>query len=194
MLPDPAVGKSFWYNGYEFTVVEMDETGYKLTVKRYNTQGEVNPITYDQIPADAKTGDKFTVTNTTTNKGDEVANEGTDKQTEYEIVTISANGTTIKKTDTSKTVTLTADDLAGYTSLNNGQHLELNGNVYTVESVEYDNLGYLVSADVHPAVTYFIQKPKTNITYYDVKNALGQIAPDMEFDYEGVHYVVKATS
>lgn len=194
LLPDPEVGKTFWYNGYEFTVVEMDETGYKLTVKRYNSQSEVNPITYDQIPVDAKTGDKFTVTNTTTNKGNEVANEGTDKQTEYEIVTISANGTTIKKTDTSKTVTLPADDLAGYTSLNNGQHLEINGNAYTVQSVKYDNLGYLVSADVHPAVTYFIQKPKANIAYDDVKNALGQIAPRMEFDHDDVHYVVKTVT
>ncbi|MCI5774743.1 MAG: Cys-Gln thioester bond-forming surface protein [Erysipelotrichaceae bacterium] len=170
-IPEPAVDKSFFLEGYRYTIKKIEHDAIWLLPQRYDDYNTVAPITFDQLPTDPKPHDKFTIDNNGIK--------------EYEIIKVTPNTVTFKHTDTTQTLQLTN---IPYPQLSPNSHLEFAQKSYTVKQAVYDK-GKFKYLEVYPATTYTLANPYQQLSWEQLPNDIKDEA-SKNFEINDDKYVI----
>ncbi|MEG0165377.1 hypothetical protein, partial [Anaerorhabdus sp.] len=139
-----AVGESFFFNGFIYTIVNGSETGFNVDARKAETYAYLQTLSRTQLPINLKVGDSFVVDETIKPHGTSTSDDDTITARKFEVVEVDELQVGLKEADLNTNIAFTAesnpsiDDLP--LDLKVGEHFIFNGMGYTVKEIQSDKI------------------------------------------------------
>lgn len=177
-----ALGESFFFNGFIYTIVNESETGFNVDVRKAEAYNYSQTLSRTQLPANLKVGDSFEVDETIKPHGTSTSDDDTIITRKFEVVEVDELQVVLKEADLNTNISLTADTIPSIDdlplNLKIGEHFILNGVGYTVKEIQANkvivNPDALITIHLNDFTPNYFEIPNVRELQFNGEFSLGE--------------------
>lgn len=177
-----ALGESFFFNGFIYTIVNESETGFNVDARKAEAHNYSQTLSRTQLPANLKVGDSFEVDETIKPHGTSTSDDDTIITRKFEVVEVDELQVVLKEADLNTNISLTADTIPSIDdlplNLKIGEHFILNGVGYTVKEIQANkvivNPDALITIHLNDFTPNYFEIPNVRELQFNGEFSLGE--------------------